>query len=181
MSCVTCNCSIIAVLCKLNKDDLESNIIMNRLIHLRYIKIQINGNGVYIFCQIRIYFSWLISLGPHTIVIAYNPESTIPGASYGQCHTCLSVCQTLLCLTVKVDAHFWIFAMVLIWSLNRMHLIGNIISTAFHLGPVHRTQDLFEFDTSIPILSQHMHKISSCHGTHFLADAYASLESKYKY
>ena len=88
MSCVTCNCSIIAVLCKLNKDDLESNIIMNRLIHLRYIKIQINGNGVYIFCQIRIYFSWLISLGPHTIVIAYNPESTIPGASYGQCHTC---------------------------------------------------------------------------------------------
>ena len=88
MSCVTCNCSIIAALCKLNKDDLESNIIMNRLIHLRYIKIQINGNGVYIFCQIRIYFSWLISLGPHTIVIAYNPESTIPGASYGQCHTC---------------------------------------------------------------------------------------------
>ena len=90
MSCVTCNCSIIAVLCKLNKDDLESNIIMNRLIHLRYIKIQINGNGVYIFCQIRIYFSWLISLGPHTIVIAYNPESTIPGASYGQCHTCFN-------------------------------------------------------------------------------------------
>ena len=91
MLCITCNCSIIAELSQLNKDDLESNIIMNRLIHLRYIKIQINGNGVYIFCQIRIYFSWLISLGPHTIVTAYNPESTIPGASYGQCHTCFQM------------------------------------------------------------------------------------------
>ena len=32
---------------------------------------------------------------------------------------------------------------------------GIIISTAFHIGPVHGTQDLFEFDTSIHILSQH--------------------------
>ena len=32
---------------------------------------------------------------------------------------------------------------------------GIIISTACHIGPVHGTQDIFEFDTSIHILSQH--------------------------
>ena len=36
-------------------------------------------------CYIRTLFQ---DLGPHTIVILYNPEPTIPGASYGPSHTC---------------------------------------------------------------------------------------------
>ena len=40
------------------------------------------------FCEIRIYFSLRISLGPHTLVISYDPDPTIPGALYGQSHTC---------------------------------------------------------------------------------------------
>ena len=36
---------------------------------------------------------------------------------------------------------------------------GIIISTACHIGPVHGTQDFFEFDKSIHILYQHMYKI----------------------
>ena len=48
-----------------------------------------NRHGVYLlFCEIRLYFSRIISLGPPTIVISYNSEPTIPGALYGQCHTC---------------------------------------------------------------------------------------------
>ena len=36
----------------------------------------------------------IIFLGPHTIVISYNPEPTIPGASFGQCHTFFPLCSS---------------------------------------------------------------------------------------
>ena len=84
----TCNFYMIAALCKLNKDDFDSNIIINRLINLLYIEIHMNTHVVYIFF-VKLYFSRLIFLGPHIIVISYNPEPTIPGASYDHCHTCL--------------------------------------------------------------------------------------------
>ena len=55
---------------------------------------------VFLFlCEFRTYFSRLISLGPHTIVIAYDPESTMPGASYGQCYTCFCICIVFECVT----------------------------------------------------------------------------------
>ena len=86
MSRVTCHCYMIVALCKLNKDDFESNIILSRLIQLLYIEIYIDSHGV--SCEIRTYFLRLISLGAHTIFLSYNPEPTIPGVSYAQYHTC---------------------------------------------------------------------------------------------
>ena len=79
---------MIAALCKLNKDDFESNIIINRLFQLLYIEKGNNSHGAFIFCEIKTYFSRLISLGPYTIVTSYDPDPTIPGALYGQSHTC---------------------------------------------------------------------------------------------
>ena len=38
---------------KLNKDDFESNIMINTLFHLLYTEIDNNSHGVYIFCEIR--------------------------------------------------------------------------------------------------------------------------------
>ena len=49
MSRVTRNCYMITALYQLNKDDIESNIIMNRLYHLFYIEIANNSHGVYVF------------------------------------------------------------------------------------------------------------------------------------
>ena len=71
---------MIAALCKLNKDDFESKIIIKRLFHLLYIEKGNNSHGAFIFCEIRTYFSRLISLGPYTIVTSYDPDPTIPGA-----------------------------------------------------------------------------------------------------
>ena len=84
MSSVTCNCCSIAASCKLYQDKFESNIIMNIL--------YIGNHGVYIICYIRTLFQ---DLGPHTIVILYNPEPTIPGASYGPSHTCSLIIDIL--------------------------------------------------------------------------------------
>ena len=80
---------MIAALCKLNKDDFESRIIMNRLFHLVYIEKGNNIHGAFIFGEIRTYFSRLISLGPYTIVTSYDPDPTIPGTLHGQSHTLL--------------------------------------------------------------------------------------------
>ena len=55
MSCVTWNCYMIADICKLNKDDFKSKIMMNRLFHLLYIEIHSNDHGAYIFSEIQIY------------------------------------------------------------------------------------------------------------------------------
>ena len=38
---------------KLNKDDFESNIMINTLFHLLYTEIEINSHGVYIFGEIK--------------------------------------------------------------------------------------------------------------------------------
>ena len=78
---------------------------MNRLFHLLYIEIHNNIHGAYIFCEIMIYLSRRISLGPHTIVISYDPDSTIPGALYGQSHTCyiLSLMRMNLKFTVLTN------------------------------------------------------------------------------
>ena len=43
----------------------------------------------------------LQDLGPHTIVISYKPEPTIPGASYGPDHTCF-LCVFFICLCVDL-------------------------------------------------------------------------------
>ena len=58
---------------------------MNRLFHLHYMKIHI------FFFEIKIYLSGRVSLGPHTIVISYDTDSTTPGALYGQSHTCFII------------------------------------------------------------------------------------------
>ena len=86
---------MIVALCKVNKDHFESNIIMHRLILILYIEIQDNIHGINIFYENRIYFWRLVSLGPHTIVISYNPEPTIPEASYGQSHNSYDLTMTI--------------------------------------------------------------------------------------
>ena len=70
---------MIAALCKLNKDDFESNIIINRLFQLLYKEKGNNSHGAFC-CEIKTYFSRLISLEPYTIVSSYDPDPTIPGA-----------------------------------------------------------------------------------------------------
>ena len=47
-----------------------------------------NSDGAYIICKFRIHFSRLVSLEPHSILISYDPDPTIPGALYGQSHAC---------------------------------------------------------------------------------------------
>ena len=47
----------------------------------------ISAIGSIFFCKIKIYFSRLISLEPHWIVISYDPDPTIPGALFGESHT----------------------------------------------------------------------------------------------
>ena len=42
-------------------------------------------------CKNEMYVSWLIYLGPQTVVIEYDPESTIQRALHGHSHTCLFV------------------------------------------------------------------------------------------
>ena len=57
MSHVACNFYMIAALCKLNKDDFESKIIMNRLFHLLNIqKIMITAMGPIFFVKLKYIF-----------------------------------------------------------------------------------------------------------------------------
>ena len=42
-------------------------------------------------CKNEMYVSWLIYLGPHAVVIEYDPDSTIHRALHGRSHTCLFV------------------------------------------------------------------------------------------
>ena len=44
---------MIAAICKLNKDDFESIIMMDRLFHLLYIEIHNYGYGNYIFVKLE--------------------------------------------------------------------------------------------------------------------------------
>ena len=53
-----------------------------------YIEIYTNGYGACIIPKVRKYFSRLVSLEPHSIVISYDPDLTIPGALYAQSHAC---------------------------------------------------------------------------------------------
>ena len=47
---------MIAAICKLNKDDFESIIMMDRLFHLFYIEIHNYGHGAYIFVKLEYIF-----------------------------------------------------------------------------------------------------------------------------
>ena len=51
-----------------------------------YIEIYTNSYGACIIPKVRIYFSRLVSLEPHSIIISYDPDLTIPGDLYGQSH-----------------------------------------------------------------------------------------------
>ena len=73
---------MIAALCKLNKDDFGNKILMNRLFHLPKSKFIITAM-VLIYLKFECIFQ-----ETHTIVISYDYDPPIPGALYGQSHTC---------------------------------------------------------------------------------------------